>query len=714
MDVSNTLEVGTIMMGLVGGLAIFLYGMEQMTDALKMVAGNKMKSLLSQLTTNKFKGVLAGTFVTAIIQSSSVTTVLVVGFISAGLMTLPQSIGIILGADIGTTITAQIVAFKVTHYGLVLVAFGFSMLFFLKKENYQHYGRMVMGLGLIFFGMELMSNATRPMRSYQPFISLMQSMDNPLLGILISAVFTGLVQSSSATIGVVIVLASQGFITLHAGIALAFGANIGTCVTALLATIGKPPEAVRAAVVHILFKIVGVLIWLPFIDQLASLAHWLSPASPGLEGVALLAAETPRQIANAHTIYNVGNMLIFIWFTDPLASLMRRIVPDSSGEELQTSGPMYLDAILLQTPALALDIVRMELGRLGAQALRMVRESMQPVMHGSQEDLDTLAQMDDDVDHLHGALITYLGRLSLEHLTEAQSQLLYDYIAAANYFENIGDMIETNLVEAGEERIAQDVHISESTQEKLVLFYEKICWSVERSTEALVSADKEIASEIEGAKQAINQLAEDAEAHLSSRLTANEPNRLAAFRIETEMIEYLKRVYYFSKRIAKLIVEEEMDYVRTEPEPSPAKKPQWFYIQSGVIPYQLQDGELKLMLVTGKSGKRWVIPKGVIEKDLTPRESAEKELFEEAGLKGRVHTESIGEYQYHKWGGTCNVQVFPCEISEVLKKWPDSGVRKRKWVSIKEATNMIDEDVLKNLFRQLPEHISAELQQVTE
>jgi phosphate:Na+ symporter len=184
MDVSNTLEVGTIMMGLVGGLAIFLYGMEQMTDALKMVAGNKMKSLLSQLTTNKFKGVLAGTFVTAIIQSSSVTTVLVVGFISAGLMTLPQSIGIILGADIGTTITAQIVAFKVTHYGLVLVAFGFSMLFFLKKENYQHYGRMVMGLGLIFFGMELMSNATRPMRSYQPFISLMQSMDNPLLGIL--------------------------------------------------------------------------------------------------------------------------------------------------------------------------------------------------------------------------------------------------------------------------------------------------------------------------------------------------------------------------------------------------------------------------------------------------------------------------------------------------------------------------------------------------
>ena len=226
----HVLEIGAIAMGLFGGLALFLFGMEQMTDALKAVAGGGMKKLLARLTTNRFKAAFAGAFVTAVIQSSSVTTVLVVGFISAGLLSLTQSIGIILGADIGTTITAQIIAFKITRYALVLVAIGFGLMFLAKQEKLRQYGTMLMGLGLIFFGMELMSQATHPLRSYQPFINLMRRMGNPLTGILIGTVFTSLVQSSSATIGVIIVLAGQGFITLEAGIALAFGANIGTCI----------------------------------------------------------------------------------------------------------------------------------------------------------------------------------------------------------------------------------------------------------------------------------------------------------------------------------------------------------------------------------------------------------------------------------------------------------------------------------------------------
>ncbi|MDP6112537.1 MAG: Na/Pi symporter, partial [Planctomycetota bacterium] len=205
----DSLPLGTIFMGLFGGLALFLYGMEQMTDALKMVAGQGMKKLLHKLTTNRFKAAFAGALVTAVIQSSSVTTVLVVGFISAGLLSLSQSIGIIMGANIGTTITAQIIAFKVTHYALILVAIGFAMLFFFKNEKVQHYGHMLMGLGLIFFGMQMMSDATKPLRSFQPFIDLMQKMDNPVMGILVSAAFTGLIQSSSATTGVIIVLASQ-------------------------------------------------------------------------------------------------------------------------------------------------------------------------------------------------------------------------------------------------------------------------------------------------------------------------------------------------------------------------------------------------------------------------------------------------------------------------------------------------------------------------
>ena len=206
---TESLQIGSILMGLIGGLALFLYGLDQMSDALKLIAGDGMKKVLAKLTTNRFTGALAGAFVTAVVQSSSVTTVLVVGFISAGLMSLTQSIGIIMGANIGTTVTAQLIAFKITHYSLVLVAIGFFTLFCSKNEKARHYGHMIMGLGLIFFGMHLMSDGTKPLRSYQPFMDMMQQMDNPLWAILLAAGFTALIQSSSATTGLVITLAHK-------------------------------------------------------------------------------------------------------------------------------------------------------------------------------------------------------------------------------------------------------------------------------------------------------------------------------------------------------------------------------------------------------------------------------------------------------------------------------------------------------------------------
>ncbi len=366
----------TMGMKLFGGLALFLFGMEQMADALKAVAGERMKVILAKLTTNRFMGAVTGAFVTAIIQSSSVTTVLVVGFITAGLMSMSQSIGVIMGANIGTTITAQIVAFKVTKIALLMVAVGFSMLFFSKQERIKQYGGMIMGLGMVFFGMSVMSDAMKPLRSYQPFLDLMTSMENPLIGILIAAGFTGLVQSSSATTGIVIVMATQGFITLEAGIALAFGANIGTCVTAMLAAIGKPREAVRAAVVHVLFNVFGVLLWVGFIPYLAQFVTMLSPAHPELSGIDRLAAEAPRQIANAHTVFNIANTLIFIGLTGQFARLVEWLVPDRPVEEEVIIQAKYLDEELLDTPSLALGRVRLEIGHMGDR----VREMLQKIL----------------------------------------------------------------------------------------------------------------------------------------------------------------------------------------------------------------------------------------------------------------------------------------------------------------------------------------------
>jgi phosphate:Na+ symporter len=214
-----------------------------------------------------------------------------------------------------------------------MIAVGFAMLFIAKNDKTKHYGEMLMGLGMVFFGMHVMSEAMEPLRSYQPFLDLMKTMDNPLVGVLIATAFTALIQSSSASTGIVIVMASQGFISLQAGIALAFGANIGTCATALLAVIGKPREAVRAAIVHLLFNVCGVLIWLPFIGFIAVWMTGISPAYPDLVGAERLAAETPRQIANAHTFFNIANTLIFIWFTTQIARLVEWLVPDKPLEE---------------------------------------------------------------------------------------------------------------------------------------------------------------------------------------------------------------------------------------------------------------------------------------------------------------------------------------------------------------------------------------------
>jgi phosphate:Na+ symporter len=553
---SETMDWWTMGMQLFGGLALFLFGMEQMADSLKAVAGERMKIILARLTTNRFMGAITGAFVTAIIQSSSVTTVLVVGFISAGLMSMAQSIGVIMGANIGTTITAQIVAFKVTKAALLMIAVGFGMLFFSKNEKIKQYGGMLMGLGLVFFGMSVMSDAMHPLRSYQPFLDLMTRMENPLVGILVAAGFTALIQSSSATTGIVIVMATQGFITLPAGIALAFGANIGTCVTAMLASIGKPREAVRAAIVHVMFNVFGVLLWVSFISQLADFVTWLSPSHGGLAGAERLAADTPRQIANAHTVFNIANTLIFIGLTGQFARLVEWLVPDRPLEEEELARPRYLDDSLLETPSLALDRARLEIGNMGERVMEMLRLIMPAILAGDRTSLKQVAGIDDIVDTLHGHIITYLGDISRKPLTEEQTRDLLGLMAAANELENIGDIIETDLVYLGNQRISEGVSISPSTREMLTKLHDAVSRTAELANTAVVKNDPVAAHEVTSMKAVISKLTDKAAMHQAKRLVAEEPNRLAAYTIEMDIIEKLKRTYYFAKRMAKTVVPE--------------------------------------------------------------------------------------------------------------------------------------------------------------
>ena len=547
------LEWGVILTQLGGGLALFLYGMRRMTESLKTVAGSGMKNLLARLTTNRFTAAFAGSVITAVIQSSSVTTVLIVGFISAGLLTLGQSIGVILGANVGTTVTAQIIAFQVYKYGLLMIAAGFFTEILARRERLRQWGTALMGLGLIFFGMELMSIATGPVREWPPFIELMQNMRNPLLSVAIGTVFTAIVQSSSATTGIVIVLASQGLISLESGIGLIFGANIGTCVTAIVSSLGRPREALQAAWAHVIFNVLGVLVWLAFIPQFADVVRAISPVTEALQGLDRAAADTPRQIANAHTIFNIGNLLLFIWFTGPLAKLVERLVPiPPAPKGIQ---PKYLDEFFLEQPALALDQVRRELVHVGDLVKTMIDRSLDAAIAGSESDAAALSRADDDVDKLYEEIIRYLGKLSQKDLINPQPQYLHNFVGIANYLENIGDVVEKDLLAIVGKRIRKKLVISESTVTELRALAEEVCRAFDQALTAVETGNPDDALDVFESKKAVAALAEEATAHIAKRLIADEPNRLENFQMETELIETYKRFNSLTRRIARLAVE---------------------------------------------------------------------------------------------------------------------------------------------------------------
>ncbi len=539
-------------MELFGGLALFLFGMEQMSDALKAAAGDQMKTLLAKLTKNRFSAALSGAFVTSVIQSSSVTTVLVVGFVSAGLMTLSQSIGVIMGANVGTTITAQIVAFKVEEAALVMIAIGFAMLFLSKKESVKQYGNMLMGLGLIFFGMGIMGEGMSPLRSYEPFIQLMANMERPLLGILVAAAFTALVQSSSATTGIVIVMASQGFISLPAGIALAFGANIGTCITAMLASLGKPTEAKRTSMVHVIFNVAGVLLWILFIPQLATVVAQISPVAENLTGSAKLAAEVPRQIANAHTIFNVANTLIFIGFTTQFARIVERLVPEKVVEKRAIIEPKYLADDLVDTPSLALDMVRLELGHLASITNTMLGNIKEAFQERDINKFDQIAKMDDQVEILHAEITEYLRKLTAQNLTEQENDDLLRYLRVNETIERIGDVIESNLADVGQEAIRDGITKNETAREILSSLYEKIRHALGAVHAAVVEQDEIAAQDILHMKDDIKQLVIRALQVQSQRLQTEGADNIDITKFENELIDSMKRIYSLTKRIAKL------------------------------------------------------------------------------------------------------------------------------------------------------------------
>ncbi|NLZ39224.1 MAG: Na/Pi cotransporter family protein [Firmicutes bacterium] len=449
----------SLIIELLGGLGLFIYGMTLMASGMQQAAGARLRKILEFLTTKPLMAVLTGMVTTMLVQSSSTTTVMLVGFVNAGLMTLTQAVGTIFGANIGTTITAQIVSFEISHLVYPAIAIGMLLNFFGQRRTYKYFGQAILGFGILFLGMNIMAGSMEPLRQNEFFINLLISFgQTPLLGVLIGAVFTGIIQSSSATTGIVIAMAIQGVLTLPAAMAIILGSNIGTCVTALLASIGTNLSARRAAMAHLLFNVFGVVLALIFF-------------SPFVHIVTQTAATVPRQVANAHTLFNVINTVVFLPFLKQFVALVTRLVP---GEEAALEmGPKYLDKRILLTPDIALSGVRQECLRMANLVREMVNEAMSLFVKEDKKVEQQVLQKEELVDSLEKEITVYLADLAQRSLTKAQSRELSSLMHVVNDLERIGDHAR-NLVQLAEQKNEERLIFSDQATAEMQEMHEKV------------------------------------------------------------------------------------------------------------------------------------------------------------------------------------------------------------------------------------------------
>jgi phosphate:Na+ symporter len=518
-----------VLIALFGGIALLLYGIRLSGDSLQRAAGGKLRSLLTGMARHRVIAVASGAAVTAIIQSSAATTLMLIGFVGAGLMTFRQTLGIILGADIGTTFTVQLIAFKVTRYALVLVGAGFAITFVASRRVVKDVGQAIFGLGLVFFSLKVILDGVAPLRENRLAIELIEAVaGNTAMAILVSAIFSALVASSAATIGVAIALAHQGLIGLNGAVAIVLGANIGTCATALTASVGAPAEAKRVAVAHIAFKVLGAALMLPFVGPFTDL-------------VAMSADQAARQIANAHTFFNLGISLLFLPFT-PLASrAIEAIVPDDERGETPFR-TRYLDERALDQPSLALGQATREALRMADVVQGMLRDTMEVFRTDNQALLEDVEKRDDQVDFLEREIKLFLARLGREAMGPELSRKEIGLISFIGNLENIGDIVDKNLMELARKKMYQARRFSEAGWAEILEFHGLVAKNLERAIAAFAANDRTLAQEVLDQRPFMRMRERELrESHLG-RLRAGLAESIDTSEIHLDVLTNLKRI----------------------------------------------------------------------------------------------------------------------------------------------------------------------------
>ena len=531
-----------MLFGVLGGLGLFLYGMNVMSTGLQKAAGDKLKSIISLLTSSKIMSVLVGAGVTAIVQSSSATTVMVVGFVNAGMMKLTQAVGLIMGANIGTTITAQVITFKIDKYAPIIVGISVGVWLFTSNRKVKQIAEAFIGFGILFIGMKFMGDALRPLRAYQPFKDLLVSFgEHPFLGILAGFAITVAVQSSSASTGILLALAMEGLIPISSGLPILFGINMGTTITAIISSIGANITAKRAAAFHFLFNFVGTIIFI-FILRMP-LYRIINIISPG---------DVPRQIANAHTIFNVTSTILLLPFAGLLVKIAKRIVP---GEEEAAEGIKYIDERILETPSIALSSVVKETLHMGNVAKESYKNSLEALIERDYKKIEETKRIEKIVNELEREISKYLVKLSNTNISAQDRELVDGLFSTINDIERVGDHAE-NVAELAEYMLENDLAFTEDAVEELKHISGIVMEAYTDSLTVLTSYNYDLARKVTAMEEEVDVLERRLRASHIERLNTNKcvPSSGVIF---LDLISNLERIADHASNIVMPILEHE-------------------------------------------------------------------------------------------------------------------------------------------------------------
>ena len=505
----------TNLLMLLGGLGLFLYGMQMMGSGLEAAAGNRMKRILERLTSNPILGVLVGAVITAVVQSSSATTVMVVGFVNSGMMTLRQAVWVIMGANIGTTITGQLIALDVGAIAPLFAFIGVVLVVFIKKQSVRYYGQIIAGLGILFIGMDMMSSSMAPLRESEAFVNLLTQFSNPVLGILAGAVFTAIIQSSSASVGILQALASSGVIGLSNAVFVLFGQNIGTCITAVLASVGTSRNAKRTTIIHLMFNIFGTVLF-TVICIFSPLTDWVSSWTPG---------SPSAQIANMHTLFNIVTTLLLLPFGGYLAKLATRILPEKPTEALENGVHQLLyikpvDQLSAEhhvgTSAIVINGVQRELARMAEMVLKNVDESFQAVLEGSPARLEQVEETEEYIDYLNQQISRYISHIIVFETNPQDSEQISAFFKISTNLERIGDHA-VNICEYTQ--LLQQKHIGFSQKAKAeIQSMRETSLEAIRSLGDMSRVDEDALKAIESFEQKIDDMTLDFRQNQMTRL----------------------------------------------------------------------------------------------------------------------------------------------------------------------------------------------------